>query len=78
MILDSGQFEELMRRTQATGLKCMDCGTAFIFHDGAQTAIDSGVHNKVKCPSCGSIYETDVQFNGIGLKRDGKIEWFET
>ena len=42
MILDSGQFEELMRRTQATGLKCMDCGTAFIFHDGAQTAIDSG------------------------------------
>ena len=65
-----------MRRTQATGLKCMDA-VRVIVHDGAQTAIDSGVHNKVKCPSCGSIYETDVQFNGIGLTA-GKIEWFET
>jgi ribosomal protein S27E len=76
MILDSGQFEELMRRTQATRLRCLDCGTEFTFHDGAQAAIASGVHNKVKCASCGTIYETEVQFSGIGLVRDGRTEWF--
>lgn len=76
MILDSGGFEELMRRTQDTRLTCLECGAEFTFHDGAQAAIASGIHNKVKCLSCGTIYETEVQFNGIGLVSDGRTEWF--
>ena len=76
MLLGGGEFEALMQRTQATGLACLDCGTAFTFHEGAEAAIESGVHGKVKCPSCGSIYETDVQLREIGLVRDGKTKWF--
>jgi hypothetical protein len=78
MILSGSDFEAMMRRTQATPLKCWKCGGEFTFEQGGLAAIDAGIHGKVKCTSCDAVYETDVQPASITLILDGQVEIFPT
>ena len=78
MIVSGTEFEALMRRTQATPLTCWKCGRTFTFEEGGLAAIAADIHNKVKCTSCGAVYDTDVQFTEITLSLDGRTEVFPT
>ncbi len=78
MMLSGSDFEAMMRRTQATPLKCWKCGAEFTFEQGGLAAIDAGIHNQVKCTSCGVVYDTEVQFTEIALSLDGQSEVFPT
>lgn len=65
------EFEKsVLRPTLGSALTCRKCGAAFTFEEGGTAAIGAGIHNKVMCPACRSVYAVDVGPSGVTLAAD--------
>lgn len=69
--MSGDEFERtILQPAIKTELACWKCGSTFTFEDGGTTAINKGIHGKVMCPNCQSIYEVDVTPHGVTLVAD--------